>query len=258
MAADVELPQVARHHLRHRPDAVPVYRGSDRQQIPDPALCRRASWCPACRRSTRSPAARSNAPIRRPISTSARTRRWASAPGCPSGSTAATSSRGGMFGGGDEIVNAALQQAQRPWDSRPATPARRWAAGSARRSRLGRRPQGPQIPHRRHGRPGAGAARRGAAADRAGRHLSCARAGHASMRPSSSAPTTTRSSASPRSPSTTTIPGWWEGSAMLHLLRQPGEVERRCPSTTRPSWRRPAMPPTPGCSPSTIRSTPSL
>ncbi len=41
-----------------------------------------------------------------------------------------------------------------------------------------RGPQRPQVPHRRPGRPGAGQARRRAAADRAGRRLSGARKGH--------------------------------------------------------------------------------
>ena len=67
-----------------------------------------------------------------------------------------------------------------------------------------RRPQGPQVPHRRLGRQDAAEARRRSAADRAAatstRRLRRAR----STRPSGSVPTTTRSSASTRSRRSTT------------------------------------------------------
>ena len=79
--------------------------------------------------------------------------------------------------------------------SRPATPARRWAAGSARRSTRRRLP-GPQIPHGRLRRRDHAEARRHPA-EPAGRRRSTRRSRRArSTRPSSSAPMTTRSSAS--------------------------------------------------------------
>ena len=67
-----------------------------------------------------------------------------------------------------------------------------------------RRPEGAQVPHRRHGRPGAREARRRAAADRRAATSTRRSRRARSTRPSGSAPTTTRSSASTRSPSTTT------------------------------------------------------
>ena len=73
-------------------------------------------------------------------------------------------------------------------------------------------------PHRRARRRDPGKARRGAAADPHRRHLFLRSSAARSMRPNGSVPTTTRSSGCTRSPSTTTTPGWWEGSAMITLL----------------------------------------
>ena len=102
--------------------------------------------------------------------------------------------------------------------SRPATPARRWAAGSARRSSTVADLQRREDAHRRLRRRGDLEARRRAAADRRRRHLSGAREGHRSMRPNGSGPMTTRSSASTRSRRTITIPAGGRAARAARLV----------------------------------------
>ena len=68
------------------------------------------------------------------------------------------------------------------------------------------RHEGPEVPRRRLRRPDPAASWRRAAADRRRRHLSGARKGHDRRLRMGRSRTTTRSSASTRSPSTTTIP----------------------------------------------------
>ena len=71
-----------------------------------------------------------------------------------------------------------LQGLQRLRHAFAATPARRWAAGSARRSGRVDDLEGPEVPHRRHRRPGDQQARRRGPADRRRRHLPGAGEGH--------------------------------------------------------------------------------
>ena len=70
-----------------------------------------------------------------------------------------------------------------------------------------RRSEGAQVPHRRHGRPGAGEARRRAADDPRAGHLPGARERHHRRRRVGRPTTTTRSSGSTKSPSITTTRG---------------------------------------------------
>ena len=82
-----------------------------------------------------------------------------------------------FFGGGEQLFNEFLQELQH--HEHPVRQHRR-ADGRLvpQGDQDGRRPQGPQVPHRRLRRPGAGQARRRAAADRRRRHLSGAGEGH--------------------------------------------------------------------------------
>ena len=98
----------------------------------------------------------------------------------------------------------------------------------------GCRPVGPQDAHRRHRRTGAAEGRRGAAAARRRRHLSRRSKRAPSTRPSGSVPTTMKSSASPRSRSTTTI----RASGKAVRRSTPSSIWKsgiRCRRTTRRS-----------------------
>jgi hypothetical protein len=79
-------------------------------------------------------------------------------------------------GGGNELMNEFYKK-YKVIGFPAATPAVRWAAGSARRSRPSR-PQGPEDAHRRFRGSGARQARRRAAADRGGDIYPGAREGH--------------------------------------------------------------------------------
>ena len=110
-------------------------RRSDRQQIPDPGFRRRRNRArPAGARRGAERHGRDR-PHRVAIITSARTRPSPSARRCRSGSIRASRMPGCRFGGGNEADERVLQEVQHASASRPAIPARRWAAGSARRSR---------------------------------------------------------------------------------------------------------------------------
>ena len=117
-----------------------------------------------------------------------------------------------------------------------------------------RRPQGLAVPHRRAGRAGAGPRRRGAA------HIlrmptSMRRWRTApSMPPNSSAPTTTRSSASSEGGEVQLLTRAGGRAAAWCIWSSISRSGTRCPSPTRRSSRGPAMRPTRGCSPSTTRS----
>ena len=107
----------------------------------------------------------------------------------------------------------------------------------------GRRPQGPEVPHRRHRRRGPRASS-ASCRSRSPAATSIRRSRRArSTRPSGSAPTTTRSSASTRSPSTTTIPGWWEGGPSYSIyvnLKAVGQAAEGLPGDrSRPPAPRP-------------------
>ena len=89
-----------------------------------------------------------------------------------------------------------------------------------------RRPPGPQVPHRRPRRPGAGrssaSCRSRSPAATSTRRSSAAR----STPPSGSAPMTTRSSASTRSRRTTTIPAGGRAAPSIHFFFNMREVGR--------------------------------
>ena len=134
MAADLELPAPARHHLRHRPDLRPLPGRGDRQQVPDPDLPGgRARRRPAGARR-RAERRRSSAARRRSISISARSRPSASAPACPSASTPASSIPGGISAAARRSSTTS-SPASTPSASSSASRAARWAASSARSSR---------------------------------------------------------------------------------------------------------------------------
>ena len=111
-----------------------------------------------------------------------------------------------IHGGGKEVLERILQEVQHRIGCSPATPAVRWAAGSASRSSTVDDLKGLKM--RIGGFAGRVLQKLGAvaAADRGRRHLSGAREGHHRRAPNGSARTTTRSSASTRSRPTTTIP----------------------------------------------------
>ena len=135
--------------------------------------------------------------------------------------TRASRRPGGTFGGGTEAMAPLYKDygcVSHPRRQHQLPDGRLVAQGD----QVGRRPEGREDAHRRHGRPDHGQARRRAAAARP-RPTSTRRWKRApSTRPSGSARTTTRSSASTRSPSTTTT-------------RASGKAARCC---TRSSTRR--------------------
>ena len=176
MAPHVQLPQVARHHLRHRPDPVPVYRRGERQQVPDPAVRRRragARPAGARRRDQRLRRVRAYAHLflLRQGPDARLRHRPAVRPQQPPPAVVVGFCR--RRGDRQHLAEEA-QRLRHPGRQLRHADGRLVPQGDRDR----RRPEGPQVPHRRHGRAGVRAARRRAAADRARRHLSGARARH--------------------------------------------------------------------------------
>ena len=203
MAADLELPEVARHALRRVRDRSPR-RSPRRPTTSSRSRCSPpARSCPACRRSTRCP----NGTVEMCHTASyyyfGKDPTFAFGTAIPFGLNPRMQNAWMFYGGGLDADERVLQEVQR---HRLSGRQHRRADGRLvpQGDQDGRRPQGPEDAHRRLRRPRDRQARRGAAADRRRRHLSGAREGHASTPPSGSAPTTTRSSASTRSRRTTT------------------------------------------------------
>ena len=236
MAPDLQLSQVARHDLRRRADAVPLRRRGDRQQVPDPAVRRRRAGAQPAGPRRRHQRLRSSAPTRRPTSTSARTRRSASAPACRSASTAATSSRGGPSPAAP-TSSTPRSRSSTPTASRPATPARKWAAGSSKEIDSVDDLKGLQLPHQRHGRPGAGTARRGAAADRRTPTSIAALERGTIDAAEFICPHDDEKLGLAKVAKYNYYPCWWESSGMLHLVVNL-ESGTRCRSPTRRSLAR--------------------
>ena len=134
VALRVELSEVPRHDLRRGRN-----RGEDRQrhhrrQVPDPGVRVRRDRSRACRSPTPCRTAPSSAATRRRTTTSARIRRSRSAPRSRSASTSGSTTPGGS----SAAASSSSTSSSRATTSRrscAATPARRWAAGTARRSR---------------------------------------------------------------------------------------------------------------------------
>ena len=89
LAADVVLPEIARHDLWRRRSLLQDAVGSDRRQFHRSRSSPPAKSCPACRRPTPPRPARSRPATRWPIITGARTRPGRSARRCRSRSTRA-------------------------------------------------------------------------------------------------------------------------------------------------------------------------
>ena len=150
-------------------------------------------------------------------------------------------------GGGNELANELLQEAQRDRLS-----LRQYRHPDGRLVPQGdqdrRRSLRSQIPHRRHRRSGAAEGRRRAAADCRRRHLSRRWKRAPSTPPNGSARMTTRSSASRRSPSSITIPAsgkaappftpsaiWKSGIRCRRTIRRSSTMR---PPTPTAGWRR--------------------
>ena len=110
--------------------------GSDRQQIPDPRLSPPARSCPACRWLTRCRTRPSSVATRRPTITSARTRPSRFDTAVPFGLNTRQHNAWVYYGGGLEpMLNEFYKDYNMTSFADAATPAARWAAGCARRSR---------------------------------------------------------------------------------------------------------------------------
>ena len=116
------------------------------------------------------------------------------------------------FGGGAEIVNTSLKRLNVVGIPAGITGAQMGAWFKKEIDSVDDL-KGLALPHQRAGRAGVGAGRRGAAAYPACRRLRGAGAAARSMQPSSSVPTTTRSSACRKWRSTTTIPAGGKAAA---------------------------------------------
>ena len=108
LAADVELPEVARHHFRHRRDLLEVPLRGDGREVPDPDLRGGRDWCRACRRSTRPRTALSNARTHRRYFYFGKEPALALGTGIPWGLNARHQHSWWHFAGGEAIVNEAL------------------------------------------------------------------------------------------------------------------------------------------------------
>ena len=252
MAPDLELRQVDRHHLRHGADAVPLCRRGDRRQVPDPGPRRRrarAQPAGARRRQQRCGRVCAYAAL---SSTPTRTRRSASAAVCRSASTPATSCRGG--------TSAAAPRSSMPRSrsstctaSRPASPGRRWAPGSRRRSTRSTISRAcASASARWAGRSWPG--RRGAAVSRPRRRLRGARERHHRCRRVHLPARRREARAACKVAKYNHYPVLVGKRRHGAPGRQPRQVERAAEILSGRRSRAPATPPTCGCSPSTMRS----
>ena len=134
MAHDDELAEIARHAVRRRRNDGQARRRGHRQQIPDPDLCRRRNRSGPAGARRRAERHRRDAAIPRPIIISARTRPSPSAPPCRSAPTSASTRPGTCWAAARNCSTSSTRNttSRRCW---PATPAARWVAGFARRSR---------------------------------------------------------------------------------------------------------------------------
>ena len=166
---------------------------------------------------------------------SARTRPSRSAPRCRSASTAACRTPGCIGGGGMELMNEFYKKYNIYRASR-----RQYRLPDGRLVPQGdqgrRRPEGPEDAHRRLRRPGAGQARRRAAADRRRRHLSGAGEGH-DRRGRVGRPLRRREARLQQGRQYYYYPGWWEGGADAPQLHQHSTSGTRCRRPTSRSSR---------------------
>ena len=180
VAADLELSEVARHHLRHGADLCEIRLRRHRRQIPDPDLRgRRDRARPAGARCREHGDRRDGADAalflhRQGAGAGLRDGRAVRHEPSPSAFLVDVRRRRRSLQRGAETVQGARH------------PVRQFRHADGRLVPQGdqdrRRSQGPQIPHRRHGRPRAGQARHRAAADRGRRRLFGAREGLARCR----------------------------------------------------------------------------
>ena len=254
MAHDLQLLQVAGDDLRHGADPVPLYRRGHRQQVPDPAHA--AGELAPSQQALDAVTSGSVECAHTPSLLLFRQglRRSASAPAFRSGSTAASSCRGGTFAGGERDRQRLAQEAQRPWHPgrHSGTQMGAWFKKEINSSTISR-----ACRFRIGGMGGPVLARVGAVpqhiahadiyAGAGARHHRCRRI-HLSLRRREARPAA-------RWRSSTTSPCWWESGGMMHMVHQPGEVERAAQGLSVALVAGPATPPTPGCSPSTTRST---
>ena len=110
-------------------------RRDDRQQVPDPGVRRRRNRARPAGARRDVERHRRDVPHRARTTTSARIRPSRSSPAVPFGLNARQQNSWLYQGGGNELAQRVLQEVQRRSASPAATPAPRWAAGSARRSR---------------------------------------------------------------------------------------------------------------------------
>ena len=176
MASGVELPQVARHAVWRGRDLRQVHRRDDGQQVPDPRLRRRRDRARPAGARRRAERHRRDGPLRRHLL-------------CRQGSDprlrycSAVRHQRAPAGGMDQVgrrTRAAERSLQGLQHLQPAV--RQYRRPDGRLVPQGdqgrRRPQGPEVPHRRHRGPGVQQAGRGGPADRRRRHLSGAGEGH--------------------------------------------------------------------------------
>ena len=149
----------------------------DRRQVPDSRLCRRRDRAGAASARCGAGRHRRAGPHRDLTTTSARTRRSRSAAASRFGLNTRQSNAWWYFGGGAEAM-APLFKDYGCIAMLAGNTGCQMGGWFRKEIKSRRRPEGPQVAHRRHGGPGAGQARRGAAADRRARHLSGAREGH--------------------------------------------------------------------------------
>ena len=110
-------------------------RRADRQQVPDPGLRRRRDRAGPAGARRGAERHRRDVPHRLLLLLSARTRPSPSAPPCRSASTPRMQNAWLLRRRRHRAAERVLQEVQHLRHARPAIPARRWAAGSARRSR---------------------------------------------------------------------------------------------------------------------------
>ena len=190
--------------------------GGDRRQIPDPDLRGRRDRAGAAGARRGAATAPSRCATPRPTTTSARTRPGRCSARCRSASTRASRTPGSTTAAA-EADGRVLQEVQH---LQPARRQHRRADGRLvpQGDQGGRRPERPEVAHRRLRRPGDG---RSSAwcRSRSPAATSIRRWRRApSTRPNGSAPTTTRSSASTRSRKFYYYPGWWEGGTAQHFM----------------------------------------
>ncbi len=176
VAADLELPEVARHDLRHGAAVFQARQRRHRRQVPDPGL--------RARRDRAGPAGARRGHLRH-----GRMRAFADLFLHRQGPDAGARHRHPLRPERPPAAQLVVFRRGRADRQRRARPLRR-LFDPLRQFRLpdgrllpqraqGRRgPEGAEVPHRRHGRGGAGQARRGADPDRARRRLPGAGARH--------------------------------------------------------------------------------